>query len=111
MEKERGAGFSRRIADKCRAEGVEERRRRLAVVWSPSSAKTAYESLQGNSSSNGSNDALGATWPAPARMPRKRVGFYKLKGQLGAGNFSKVKLGLHLLTNGKLGNPALFTTA
>lgn len=32
----------------------------------------------------------------------KRVGFYKLKGQLGTGNFSKVKLGVHLLTTGKL---------
>ena len=31
----------------------------------------------------------------------KRVGFYKLKGQLGAGNFAKVKLGVHLLTTGK----------
>lgn len=32
----------------------------------------------------------------------KRVGFYKLKGQLGTGNFSKVKLGVHLLTTGRL---------
>lgn len=32
----------------------------------------------------------------------KRVGFYKLKGQLGSGNFSRVKLGHHLLTNGEL---------
>ena len=32
----------------------------------------------------------------------KRVGFYKLKGQLGTGNFSRVKLGHHLLTNGEL---------
>ena len=31
----------------------------------------------------------------------KRIGFYKLKGQLGAGNFAKVKLGVHLLTTGK----------
>lgn len=31
----------------------------------------------------------------------KRVGFYKLKGHLGTGNFSKVKLGVHLLTTGK----------
>ena len=31
----------------------------------------------------------------------KRVGFYKLKGQLGTGNFAKVKLGVHLLTTGK----------
>ena len=30
----------------------------------------------------------------------KRVGFYKLRGQLGTGNFSKVKLGIHLLTTG-----------
>ena len=33
---------------------------------------------------------------------KKRVGFYKLRGQLGVGNFSKVRLGVHLLTNGKL---------
>lgn len=32
----------------------------------------------------------------------KRVGFYKLRGQVGAGNFSKVKLGIHLLTKGEL---------
>lgn len=32
----------------------------------------------------------------------KRVGFYKLKGQLGSGNFARVKLGYHLLTNGGL---------
>ena len=31
----------------------------------------------------------------------KRVGFYKMKGQLGAGNFAKVKLGIHLLTHGE----------
>lgn len=31
----------------------------------------------------------------------KRVGYYKLKGQLGTGNFAKVKLGVHLLTTGK----------
>lgn len=31
----------------------------------------------------------------------KRIGFYRLKGQLGAGNFSKVKLGVHLLTGGE----------
>ena len=32
----------------------------------------------------------------------KRVGFYKLKGQLGSGNFSRVKLAYHLLSNGGL---------
>ena len=32
----------------------------------------------------------------------KRVGFYKLKGQLGSGNFSRVKLAYHLLSNGRL---------
>ena len=31
----------------------------------------------------------------------KRVGFYKLRGQLGTGNFAKVKLGIHLLTTGE----------
>ena len=31
---------------------------------------------------------------------KKRAGFYRLRGQLGAGNFSKVRLGVHLLTNG-----------
>ena len=30
----------------------------------------------------------------------KRVGFYKIKGQLGSGNFAKVKLGVHVLTTG-----------
>jgi serine/threonine-protein kinase NIM1 len=31
----------------------------------------------------------------------KRVGFYRLGKELGAGNFSKVKLGVHVLTKGK----------
>ena len=32
----------------------------------------------------------------------RRIGFYRLKTQLGAGNFAQVRLGLHLLTNGEL---------
>lgn len=31
----------------------------------------------------------------------KRVSFYRLGKELGAGNFSKVKLGVHVLTKGK----------
>ncbi len=31
----------------------------------------------------------------------KRIGFYKLGKELGSGNFSKVKLGVHILTKGK----------
>lgn len=31
----------------------------------------------------------------------RRVGLYRLKKKLGAGNFAQVKLGVHLLTNGK----------
>jgi serine/threonine-protein kinase NIM1 len=31
----------------------------------------------------------------------RRIGFYRLKSQLGSGNFAQVKLGLHLLTNGE----------
>lgn len=30
----------------------------------------------------------------------KRIGFYKLGKELGSGNFSKVKLGVHVLTKG-----------
>jgi len=30
----------------------------------------------------------------------KRIGFYRLRGQLGSGNFSQVKLGVHILTKG-----------
>ena len=30
----------------------------------------------------------------------KRVRLYKIRGQLGVGNFSKVKLGVHILTKG-----------
>ena len=30
----------------------------------------------------------------------KRVRLYKIRGQLGTGNFSKVKLGVHILTKG-----------
>nr|CAD2188718.1 unnamed protein product [Meloidogyne enterolobii] len=32
----------------------------------------------------------------------KRVGFYRLGKELGAGNFSKVKLGVHVLTKEKV---------
>lgn len=31
----------------------------------------------------------------------RRIGFYRLKGNIGLGNFSKVKLGVHLLARGK----------
>ncbi|KAK6021794.1 hypothetical protein OSTOST_12528 [Ostertagia ostertagi] len=31
----------------------------------------------------------------------KRIGFYRLGKELGAGNFSKVKLGIHVLTKGE----------
>ena len=30
----------------------------------------------------------------------RRIGLYRIKTQLGAGTFAKVKLGIHLLTNG-----------
>ena len=32
----------------------------------------------------------------------KRVGFYTFRGELGCGNFSRVKAGIHALTKGKL---------
>ena len=31
----------------------------------------------------------------------KRIGFYRMRGELGSGNFSQVKLGIHALTKGK----------
>jgi len=31
----------------------------------------------------------------------KRVGFYQLRNQIGSGNFSTVKLGVHILTRGQ----------
>ena len=31
----------------------------------------------------------------------KRIGFYRIRGELGSGNFSQVKLGIHALTKGK----------
>lgn len=31
----------------------------------------------------------------------KRIGFYELRGEIGNGNFSQVKLGIHDLTNGE----------
>lgn len=34
----------------------------------------------------------------------KRIGFYKLGEELGTGNFSKVKVGAHILTKGKKGS-------
>lgn len=32
----------------------------------------------------------------------KRVGLYRVRGELGAGNFSQVKMGIHALTKGRL---------
>lgn len=41
----------------------------------------------------------------------RRVGLYELKGEIGSGNFSKVRLGIHDLTKGEmLGVLALFFT-
>lgn len=31
----------------------------------------------------------------------KRIGFYRIRGELGSGNFSQVKMGIHALTKGK----------
>lgn len=31
----------------------------------------------------------------------KRIGFYELRGEIGSGNFSQVKLGIHDLTKGE----------
>lgn len=30
----------------------------------------------------------------------RRIGFYKIRGEIGCGNFSHVKLGIHALTKG-----------
>lgn len=32
----------------------------------------------------------------------RRVGFYELRGEIGSGNFSQVRLGIHDLTKGKI---------
>lgn len=32
----------------------------------------------------------------------RRIGFYRLRGNIGLGNFSKVKLAVHLLARGKI---------
>jgi serine/threonine-protein kinase NIM1 len=32
----------------------------------------------------------------------RRIGFYRIKGDIGLGNFSRVKLGVHLLAKGKV---------
>lgn len=37
-------------------------------------------------------------------MIGRRVGFYKMRGEIGSGTFSRVKLALHELTRGKLRN-------
>ncbi|CAF4018923.1 unnamed protein product, partial [Rotaria sp. Silwood1] len=31
----------------------------------------------------------------------RRIGFYRIRGDIGLGNFSRVKLGVHLLAKGK----------
>ena len=64
------------------------------VLSEPASctAKTLYESVQRESAGTPSQ----AGWTTC-----RRVGFYRLRGQLGAGNFSKVRFGVHLLTNGE----------
>ena len=30
----------------------------------------------------------------------RRIGFYRIRGELGIGNFSRVKMGVHVLTKG-----------
>jgi len=30
----------------------------------------------------------------------RQVGFYRIRGEIGSGNFSQVKLGIHILTRG-----------
>lgn len=35
----------------------------------------------------------------------RRIAFYKMNGELGCGNFSHVKLGIHALTKGKTSPP------
>ena len=32
----------------------------------------------------------------------KRIGFYRIRGELGSGNFSQVKMGIHALTKGNV---------
>lgn len=32
----------------------------------------------------------------------KRIGFYRIRGELGSGNFCQVKMGIHALARGKL---------
>lgn len=32
----------------------------------------------------------------------KRIGFYRIRGEIGSGNFSQVKLGIHSLTKGRI---------
>jgi serine/threonine-protein kinase NIM1 len=31
----------------------------------------------------------------------KRIGFYRIRGELGSGNFCQVRMGIHALTRGK----------
>lgn len=35
----------------------------------------------------------------------KRIGFYRIRGEIGSGNFSQVKLGIHSLTKGRIRSP------
>lgn len=35
----------------------------------------------------------------------KRIGFYRIRGEIGSGNFSQVKLGIHSLTKGRIQTP------
>ena len=37
----------------------------------------------------------------------RRIGFYRIRGDIGLGNFSRVKLGVHLLAKGKLSSDAI----
>lgn len=38
----------------------------------------------------------------------KRIGFYRIRGEIGSGNFSQVKLGIHSLTKGRISLPKFF---
>lgn len=75
-------------------EAVDEMKSDVAELRPRERRLTAYERL--------SNDLSGDQKVLKEITLGKRIGFYRIRGELGSGNFSQVKMGIHALTKGKL---------
>lgn len=90
-----GSSSAAEVGDNSQVKITRSGQRTLLWRGSSDSGTTLYQSLQCGLLKMSAAKPLQAGW-----ITQKRVGFYRLRGLLGTGNFSKVKFGVHLLTNG-----------